>query len=124
VVVWSLPLLSSLFPHEKLQGGHVKVSIAPSIINLTCLINYLKLMCGIPIITLITNEIVNGTLCGIIVDYDSIAQTKEGIVRERDNMEIRKKLGKKGREAFLRKYNWSAVEQKLYGIYNQLILNQ
>jgi glycosyltransferase involved in cell wall biosynthesis len=82
------------------------------------------MMCGMPIITNITNEIVNETQCGIIFDYDSIDQMKEGIVRLRDNPEIRKKLGKNGREAFLRKYNWSAMEQKLYGIYDQLILNQ
>jgi glycosyltransferase involved in cell wall biosynthesis len=49
---------------------------------------------------------------------------KEGIVKLRDNPELRKKLGDNGREAFLQKYNWNAMEQKLYGVYGQLILNQ
>ena len=53
--------------------------------------------------------------------YDEM---KEAIVRLRDNPELKKKLGENGREAFLRKYNWSAMEQKLYGIYEQLILNR
>ena len=61
------------------------------------------MMCGVPIITNITNEIVNETQCGIIVDYDSIDQTKEGIARLRDNPEIRKKLGKNERQAFITK---------------------
>jgi glycosyltransferase involved in cell wall biosynthesis len=82
------------------------------------------MMCGVPIITNIATEIVNETHCGILVDYDNIAQMKEGIVKLRDDPELRKRLGENGREAFLRKYNWGAMEQKLYGIYEQLILNR
>lgn len=82
------------------------------------------MMCGVPIITNIATEIVNETQCGIIVDYDNVNQMKEGIVKLKDNPALRKRLGENGREAFLRKYNWSAMEQKLYRIYEQLILDQ
>jgi glycosyltransferase involved in cell wall biosynthesis len=80
-------------------------------------------MCGVPVITNIATEVVNETQCGMIVDYDNIDQMKEAIVKLRDNPELRKKLGENGREAFLRKYNWSAMEQILYGVYEQLNLN-
>lgn len=82
------------------------------------------MMCGIPIITNVATEIVNETQCGILVDYDNLIKMKEDIVKLRDNPELRKKLGDNGREAFLQKYNWNAMEQKLYGVYRQLILNQ
>ena len=82
------------------------------------------MMCGIPIITNVATEIVNETQCGILVDYDNLIKMKEGIVKLRDNPELRKKLGDNGRNAFLQKYNWNAMEQKLYGVYGQLILNQ
>jgi glycosyltransferase involved in cell wall biosynthesis len=76
-------------------------------------------------ITLPNNpEIVNETKCVIVVDYNNVTQIKDGIVKLRDNPELGKRLGESGRDAFLRKYNWSAMEQKLYGIYGRLILKQ
>ena len=82
------------------------------------------MMCGVPIITNIATEIVNETQCGIIVDYDNKDEMKKSIVELRDNPELKKRLGENGREAFLQKYNWAAMEQKLYGIYEQVILNR
>ena len=82
------------------------------------------MMCGVPIITNIATEIVNETQCGIIVDYDNNDEMKKGIVELRDNPELKKRLGENGRQAFLRKYNWTAMEKKLYGIYEQVILNR
>jgi glycosyltransferase involved in cell wall biosynthesis len=79
------------------------------------------MMCGVPIITNIATEIVNETQCGIIVDYDNKDEMKKSIVELRDNPKLKKRLGENGREAFLRKYNWTAMEQKLYGIYEQLV---
>jgi glycosyltransferase involved in cell wall biosynthesis len=34
---------------------------------------------------------------------------------------LRKRLGNNGRKAFLEKYNWNAMEQKLYQIYEDLL---
>ena len=65
------------------------------------------MMCGVPIISNVATEIVNETQCGVIVEYD--------------NVELRKKLGDNGRKAFLQKYNWAAMEERLYKIYEQLL---
>jgi glycosyltransferase involved in cell wall biosynthesis len=79
------------------------------------------MMCGIPIITNVATEIVNETQCGIIVDYNNIDHIRETIVNLRDNPDLRKKLGENGRNAFLQKYNWNAMEQRLFKIYQELI---
>jgi glycosyltransferase involved in cell wall biosynthesis len=80
------------------------------------------MMCGIPLITNMEQELVGNEIgCGIIVDYSDIAQIKEAIVLLRDNAELRKKMGQNGRKAFEEKYNWNRMEQKLYDIYSNLI---
>jgi glycosyltransferase involved in cell wall biosynthesis len=79
------------------------------------------MMCGVPVITNIAHEIVNDTGCGIIVEYDNVEQIKEAIITLRDNPQTRRRLGVNGRKAFLEKYNWNRMEQKLYEIYNSLM---
>jgi len=80
------------------------------------------MMCGIPIITNMEQQLVGEEVgCGIIVDYDNISQIKEAIILFRDNVELRKKMGQKGRKAFLQKYNWARMEEKLYEIYSNLL---
>jgi glycosyltransferase involved in cell wall biosynthesis len=79
------------------------------------------MMCGVPIITNVATEIVNETQCGITVDYNDIEQIKEAIANLRDDPELRKRLGDNGRKAFLQKYNWAAMEQKLFKIYDSLL---
>jgi glycosyltransferase involved in cell wall biosynthesis len=80
-----------------------------------------SMMCGIPIITNVAHEIVNETGCGIIVAYDNKEQIKEAIITLRDNPELRKSLGANSRKAFLEKYNWTIMEEKLYKIYDDLL---
>jgi glycosyltransferase involved in cell wall biosynthesis len=79
------------------------------------------MMCGLPIITNIAHEIVNETGCGIIVEYGNVEQIKEAIITLRDDPELRKRLGDNGRKAFLEKYNWTNMEEKLYEIYEDLL---
>lgn len=80
------------------------------------------MMCGIPLITNMEQEIVGEEVgCGIIVDYNNISQIKEAIILLKDNAELRKKMGQNGRKAFLQKYNWSMMEIKLYEIYSGLM---
>jgi glycosyltransferase involved in cell wall biosynthesis len=79
------------------------------------------MMCGLPIITNIAHEIVKDTGCGIIVEYDKLEQIKKAIISLRDNPELRKRLGDNGRKAFLEKYNWTIMEEKLYKIYEDLL---
>jgi glycosyltransferase involved in cell wall biosynthesis len=79
------------------------------------------MMFGVPLITNVAQEIVNETNCGIVVDYDNVGQIKEAIVTLRDNPELCKRLGGNGRKAFLEKYNWSIMEQRLYKVYDGLL---
>jgi glycosyltransferase involved in cell wall biosynthesis len=79
------------------------------------------MMCSIPLITNMEQNLVREIECGIIVEYNNINQVREAIIRLRDNSELRKKLGENGRKAFVEKYNWDNMEKKLYEIYNNLL---
>lgn len=79
------------------------------------------MMCGIPIITNVAQDIVNENQCGIIVEYDNIEQIKEAIITLKDNPELLKRLGENGRRAYLEKYNWNFMEKRLHRIYETLI---
>jgi glycosyltransferase involved in cell wall biosynthesis len=39
----------------------------------------------------------------------------------RDKPELRKRLGTNGRKAFLEKYNWNLMEDKLFAVYDTLL---
>jgi glycosyltransferase involved in cell wall biosynthesis len=79
------------------------------------------MMCGLPIITNISPELINDTKCGVIVEYDDIEQIKGAIISLRDNPDLREFYGTNGRKAFLENYNWHAMEKRLYGIYQNLL---
>jgi glycosyltransferase involved in cell wall biosynthesis len=78
------------------------------------------MMCGIPLITNVSSEVVNETGSGIIVGYDNTQQIKEAIVTLRDNLSLRHTMGLNGRKAFLEKYNWPIMEKELFKIYEDL----
>jgi glycosyltransferase involved in cell wall biosynthesis len=79
-----------------------------------------SMMCRIPIITNIRSDFVNEIGFGIIVEYGNIEQIRSAIISLRDNPELRKRLGDNGRKAFVEKYNWGIMEQKLYEVYQEL----
>jgi glycosyltransferase involved in cell wall biosynthesis len=79
------------------------------------------MMCGIPLITNMEQDLVTEVDCGLIVDYNNLAQIRDAIILLKENVELRKKMGLNGRRAFVEKYNWSKMEQKLYEIYGNLI---
>jgi glycosyltransferase involved in cell wall biosynthesis len=79
------------------------------------------MMCGLPVITNIAHEIINETGCGILVEYDNVKQIKEAIIALRDNLELRTILGNNGRRAFVEKYNWMTMEDKLFKSYETLL---
>ncbi len=79
---------------------------------------------GLPVITNLEADLVNKIGNGIIVDYDDMKQVKEAIVCLRDNIELRRSMGGNGRKAFLREYNWPAMEQELYKTYEYLLPKQ
>jgi glycosyltransferase involved in cell wall biosynthesis len=80
-----------------------------------------SMMLRIPIITNIRSDFVNEIGFGIIVEYGNIEQIRSAIITLRDNPELRKWLGDNGRKAFVEKYNWGIMEQKLYKAYNGII---
>jgi len=79
------------------------------------------MMCGLPVITNIAQEVISETGCGIIVGYENVSQIKETIITLRDNPELRTRLGNNGRRAFLEKYNWMIMENKLFKNYETLL---
>lgn len=79
------------------------------------------MMCGIPIITNVSTDLVKEINFGILVEYEDIAKIRTAITSLRDNPEFRRSLGKNGRKAFLMKYNWQNVEKELYRVYSDLL---
>jgi glycosyltransferase involved in cell wall biosynthesis len=80
-----------------------------------------SMMCGIPVISNVAQELIKEVDCGVVVEYGNVDQIRETIIKLRDDPELRKRLGNNGRKAFLEKYNWNAMEQKLYQIYEDLL---
>jgi glycosyltransferase involved in cell wall biosynthesis len=80
------------------------------------------MMCGTPLITNMEQNLVKEIDCGILVDYNNILDIRDAIIKLRDNPELRKTLGQNGRKAFEEKYNWNRMEQKLFEIYDRLII--
>ena len=81
------------------------------------------MMCGVAVITNISHDLVNETKCGIVVDYQNITEIKKAIIELRDNPELRKVFASNGRQAFVEKYNWGKMEEKLYNVYDILLKN-
>lgn len=79
------------------------------------------MMCGVPIITNIAQTLIRETNCGVVVEYDNLGQIRSALISMRDNVELRRRLGRNGRKAFLERYNWPSMEQKLLRIYSELI---
>lgn len=79
------------------------------------------MMCGIPIITNVSTDLVKEINFGILVEYEDIAKIRTAITSLRDDPEFRRSLGKNGRNAFLMKYNWQNVEKQLYRVYADLL---
>jgi glycosyltransferase involved in cell wall biosynthesis len=79
------------------------------------------MMFGKPVISNVAQELITEVDCGIVVEYHDVNQIRETIIKLRDNPELRKRLGDNGRKAFIEKYNWNKMEQKLYKIYDALL---
>jgi glycosyltransferase involved in cell wall biosynthesis len=79
------------------------------------------MMCGVPLVTNVAQDLISKEGCGILVEYNSVDQVKATIIRLRDSTELRRTLGINGRKAFLERYNWNAMEQRLYEIYDKLL---
>lgn len=75
---------------------------------------------GIPVIASnfpLWREIVNGSNCGLLVDPLNPGEIANAICWLIDHPEIAEEMGRNGRDAVNRKYNWSNEEAKLLAFY-------
>jgi glycosyltransferase involved in cell wall biosynthesis len=82
------------------------------------------MMCGKPIIvnsgTVVANRILQER-CGLIVEYGNVNELKRGINMLKSNRDLADYLGRNGRNAYLKKYNWRLMEQRLLKLYNSMV---
>jgi glycosyltransferase involved in cell wall biosynthesis len=78
-------------------------------------------MFGVPSITNLCEDVVLKNKCGLVVNYYDIDQIKKAIVNLRNDKDLRNELGVNGRNSYLQKFNWNAMENKLFGIYDNLL---
>ena len=80
------------------------------------------MMCGLPVITNVSREIVEDEVgCGIMVEYNDVKQIKAAVTSLKDHTLLCQKLGNNGRKAYQQKYNWGLMEKKLQEIYKNII---
>lgn len=70
------------------------------------------------------SEIVNQWKCGIVVDPDNIDNIAQAIMYLCDNSAIATEMGKNGRKAIEKEYNWKTQEQCLLNLYENLSRNK
>lgn len=77
---------------------------------------------GIPIIV---NEntpmenIVREEDCGLVVPFNNDNALRDAIFRIKNDPTLQKRLGNNGRKAYLNKYNWNIMEQRLMAVYDE-----
>ncbi len=103
------------------------------LVTLRPLVNYLDALpikmfeymaAGLPVIASnfpLWREIVEGNSCGICVDPLKPKEIAKAIEYLFENEELAQKMGKNGKEAVLKHYNWEAEEKKLLEIYKKLL---
>ncbi len=78
---------------------------------------------GIPVIAShfpLWKEIIDGNKCGICVDPEKPAEIAKAINYTTGNNEQAEQMGKNGREAVVKKYNWKIESDKLVNVYKSL----
>jgi len=59
--------------------------------------------------------------CGIVVPYNDVDATKKAILQIKNDKELKTKLGENGRNAYISKYNWNVMEERLIDIYDYIL---
>ena len=81
------------------------------------------MMCGKPIIvsdgTAMSN-IVLREKCGLVVKYGNVNELKRSIGTLKNNRNLATSLGRSGRNAYLKKYNWHLMEKRLLQLYDSI----
>lgn len=85
---------------------------------------YDAMMCGTPIIVNVEARLVAKTVreenCGVVIPYDDKILIKKSLEEFITNPGLRMELGRNGRRAFEKKYNWNKMEINLLKIYDSL----
>ena len=79
---------------------------------------------GLPIVCSdfpLWKEIVEDNDCGICVNPESAQEIAEAILYLNENKDKAEEMGRKGRKAVLKKYNWTAEAEKLLMFYSSLL---
>ena len=79
---------------------------------------------GIPVIGSnfpLWKEIIEGNKCGICVDPTNPQSIANAIDYIMQNDALAEQMGKNGREAVMKKYNWSVEEKKLVEVYTKIM---
>lgn len=83
---------------------------------------------GIPFITVdcieLNKKVVKKYGCGFTVNFNDTNDILEKLEKLIVDSDLRKKMGKKGKEAIIREYNWDIVEKKLLSSYSEFIENK
>jgi glycosyltransferase involved in cell wall biosynthesis len=81
------------------------------------------MMCNKPILVsrgTSMDKIVEQEQCGLIVDCDNVDEIKLAIITLKENPELCYQLGYNGRQAFLKKFSWKIMEDRLFKLYESL----
>jgi glycosyltransferase involved in cell wall biosynthesis len=59
--------------------------------------------------------------CGLVIDANDLSELKQKILQLRDDPDLCETLGKNGKTAYIARYNWDIMENRLLELYNQLL---
>ena len=59
--------------------------------------------------------------CGLVVNANSVEDITEAIKQLQSNPTLCATLGKNGRKAYEQHYKWDLMEQRLHGLYGELL---
>ncbi|NCQ54677.1 glycosyltransferase family 4 protein [Candidatus Peregrinibacteria bacterium] len=101
------------------------VTFLPTEVNKACLPNKLfeYMASALPVIASdfpLYKEVVESSQCGLCIDPNNIDAIADAIIRIFKNHDIGLEMGLRGREAFMKKYNWEKEEKKLLALYGEL----
>ncbi len=83
------------------------------------------MMCGKPILVSDHSRmanIVRQEQCGIVVPFGDISVIRKTIANLKINKELIRTLGENGRKAYIRKYSWDIMENRLLNAYEEIII--
>ena len=127
-------LFLPFMPYRKMQAHlkHARIGLIlyqqvlhlPYIGPGTGRMSFTYMQAGIPMIAPDFGEISNiirKVRCGVLVDTSSPAAVAQGIMHLLENPEEAAAMGRRGRVAFLRRYNWEQEEEKFLNFVEKII---